>query len=181
MDINPSKAGTVIERLPLNAGDAVANRDGGQAGAVRKRRNAYAGDAVGDGDAGQAGVFKSCFNLASVVFEGDIPLIYYDDLFSGANKVTVYYAPATSGWSPTFGGRPAVPKSLGQQTPLSIKIKTVQISMQVKPTKKYQLQASLDMQTWTNVGVAFVATATEEVQEFDITSTGRFFRLYELQ
>ncbi len=127
------------------------------------------------------GVFKSCFNLASVVFEGDIPSTYYDDLFSGANKVTVYYAPATSGWSPTFGGRPAVPKSLGQQSPLSIKIKTVQVSMQVKPTKKYQLQASLDMQTWTNVGVAFVATAAEEVQEFDTTSTGRFFRLYELQ
>jgi hypothetical protein len=67
-----------------------------------------------------------------------------------------------------------------EQPFLKIDVKTVKVSMTVKPTKKYQLMSSLDLKTWTNVGAVFMATTSEVVQEFDITTTGRYFRLFEV-
>ena len=60
-------------------------------------------------------------------------------------------------------------------------VKTVQLTMSVKPTKKHQLQSSLDLNTWTNLGAAFTATTSEIVQEFNAIEVGRYFRLYEIQ
>jgi hypothetical protein len=64
---------------------------------------------------------------------------------------------------------------------LKIQVKTVQVTMTVKPTKKYLLMSSLDLKTWTNAGQIFVANTSEVVQEFDTTTTGRYFRLSEVQ
>jgi hypothetical protein len=51
--------------------------------------------------------FLSCSNLAGVYFQGNAPTAG-SDIFTNANDAIVYYLPGTTGWSPTFGGRPAV-------------------------------------------------------------------------
>jgi hypothetical protein len=49
--------------------------------------------------------FYSCSSLTGVYFKGNAPslgsYVFYDD-----NNATVYYLPGTTGWGPTFGGRP---------------------------------------------------------------------------
>jgi hypothetical protein len=68
-----------------------------------------------------------------------------------------------------------------EQPSLNIRVKTVQITMTVTPTKKYQLEASNNMITWIKIGAVFNATATKKTQDVDTTSTGRYFRLSEVQ
>jgi hypothetical protein len=51
------------------------------------------------------GAFVNC-HLTSVYFRGDAPSLG-SELY-GDNE-TVYYLPGTSGWGPTFGGRPTAP------------------------------------------------------------------------
>lgn len=48
--------------------------------------------------------FDSCFRLASIYFKGNAPTVGLY-VFSGANKVVVYYRPETTGWGKTFGGK----------------------------------------------------------------------------
>jgi hypothetical protein len=45
-----------------------------------------------------------CVKLAGVYFKGNAPSLGMDVF--GADTTTVYYLPGTSGWGPTFGGRP---------------------------------------------------------------------------
>lgn len=58
--------------------------------------------------------FSGCTGLKAVHFQGDAPTISGDDfeLFRGDDNTTVYYMPATKGWTPTFGDRPTAPTSL---------------------------------------------------------------------
>jgi hypothetical protein len=49
--------------------------------------------------------FYSCSNLAGVYFQGDAPSVG-SSVFDGDNSATVYYLPGTTGWGPTFAGRP---------------------------------------------------------------------------
>jgi hypothetical protein len=53
------------------------------------------------------GAFSSCTRLAALYFRGNAPSLG-TSVFSGANKATVYYLPGTTGWGPTFGGRPTM-------------------------------------------------------------------------
>ena len=54
-----------------------------------------------------SGAFDSCSLLTSVYFKGNAPIaglsLFWDD-----NEATVYYLPGTTGWGPTFVGRPTV-------------------------------------------------------------------------
>jgi hypothetical protein len=52
--------------------------------------------------------FEGCTSLTGAYFRGDAPRSVASDVFSGADKATVYYRPGTLGWGATFGGRPAV-------------------------------------------------------------------------
>jgi len=122
--------------------------------------------------------FRGCFNLTSVKFEGNAPKIYYNELFSGANDVTVYYNAGTTGWGTTFAGRPTVAISSVKPS-LKIKVKVIELTLEVTPTKKYQLEVSSDFNTWTKVGDVFTATS-ELIQEFDPIVIGRYYRLVEL-
>jgi hypothetical protein len=45
--------------------------------------------------------------LAGVYFEGNAPTVSASPFLSD-NDATVYYMPGTTGWGPTFAGRPAV-------------------------------------------------------------------------
>ena len=53
---------------------------------------------------GQA--FTRCKRLASLYFRGNAPRLVDDDPFVGANQVTIYHLPDTTGWGKKFGGRP---------------------------------------------------------------------------
>ena len=63
---------------------------------------------------------------------------------------------------------------------LSVLVQSVRVTMHVIPTKRYQLQASVNLATWSNVGTPFVASSSEIVQELDATQVGRCFRLQQL-
>lgn len=52
--------------------------------------------------------FVACSGLTGVYFSGNAPGLGSSFVFFNANKATVYYLPGTTGWGPTFGGRPAV-------------------------------------------------------------------------
>ncbi len=64
---------------------------------------------------------------------------------------------------------------------LTMEVETVRVTLHVTPTKKYQLEASLDLGTWTKIGEPFVASSSEVVQQFNAIEVGRFFRIYEVQ
>ena len=52
--------------------------------------------------------FCNCLSLTGVYFMGNAPTDGNWSVFDGANKAIVYYLPGTTGWTATFGGRPAV-------------------------------------------------------------------------
>jgi hypothetical protein len=49
--------------------------------------------------------FRLCGSLTGVHFKGNAPILG-SGVFDADNKATVYYLPGTTGWGPTFGGRP---------------------------------------------------------------------------
>ena len=51
------------------------------------------------------GVFKYCTALTAIYFQNNAPSLV-STAFDGDYLATVYYVPGTSGWGPTFGGRP---------------------------------------------------------------------------
>jgi hypothetical protein len=56
--------------------------------------------------------FYDCTNLTGVYFQGNAPNIGLEVFEHSENlavKATVYYLPGTTGWGPTFGGRPTAP------------------------------------------------------------------------
>jgi len=50
--------------------------------------------------------FEYCGGLTRVCFQGNAPSLGGSFVFDGDNNATVYYLPGTTGWGPTFGGRP---------------------------------------------------------------------------
>jgi hypothetical protein len=60
------------------------------------------------------GTFTYCNNLLGVYFRGNAPLFGASDYpaptspFFNATNAVVYYLPGTSGWGPSYAGRPAV-------------------------------------------------------------------------
>jgi hypothetical protein len=53
-----------------------------------------------------SGAFSCCSSLTAVQFEGNCPADVRSDAFYNADNAIVYYLPGTTGWGPTFGGRP---------------------------------------------------------------------------
>jgi hypothetical protein len=54
--------------------------------------------------------FSYSTNLLGVYFKGNAPTLTWEgDVFSYSSNVTVYYVPGTTGWGPTFAGRPTSP------------------------------------------------------------------------
>jgi hypothetical protein len=50
--------------------------------------------------------FESCPSLTGVYFKGNSPSLGGSEVFSGADKATVYYLSGATGWGSTYGGRP---------------------------------------------------------------------------
>jgi hypothetical protein len=67
---------------------------------------------------------------------------------------------------------------------ISIEVKTVRVKMgELKIGKKYQLESSTDISRllWTPVGSPFTAASLNVIQDFNVSDTGRYFRLFEIQ
>ena len=60
---------------------------------------------------------------------------------------------------------------------LSIETSKVYVRMSVVLGRKYQLEASTDLNSWTTTGPAFIAQDEELAQEFDVNQVGRYFRI----
>lgn len=54
------------------------------------------------------GAFRISTNLTGVFFTGNPPSLGGPEVFYRDTNATVYYFPGTTGWGPTFGGRPTV-------------------------------------------------------------------------
>jgi hypothetical protein len=64
---------------------------------------------------------------------------------------------------------------------LVIQVSKVTVRLKVVLGRKYQLEASTDLNAWTATGPVFVAQAEELIQEFDVNQVGRYFRINEVQ
>ena len=60
---------------------------------------------------------------------------------------------------------------------LGIETSKVYVRMSVVLGRKYQLEASTDLNSWTTTGPAFIAQDEELAQEFDVNQVGRYFRI----
>lgn len=74
---------------------------------------------------------------------------------------------------PVSGNEPPVQK-------LSIRVKTIELSAPVTLGKRYQLEVSSDLNTWTAFEPDFLAASPEYRRAVDVDAIPRFFRLKEL-
>ncbi|MGH7970021.1 MAG: leucine-rich repeat domain-containing protein, partial [Limisphaerales bacterium] len=52
------------------------------------------------------GAFANCEDLTGIYFQGNAPSLGGALVFDGDNNLIIYYLLGTTGWDPTFGGRP---------------------------------------------------------------------------
>jgi hypothetical protein len=64
---------------------------------------------------------------------------------------------------------------------LRINVSKVKVEMKLNEGKRYILECSKDTSTWTATGPEFIANQKNLAIEFDVESTGQFFRLKELR
>lgn len=60
---------------------------------------------------------------------------------------------------------------------LSVEVSQVKVRLQMGLGRRYQIESTADMVTWTPTGQPFVAEEEESVQEFPVSVTGQFFRI----
>jgi hypothetical protein len=60
---------------------------------------------------------------------------------------------------------------------VDIQVSRVQVTLKVVLGTRYLLESSTDLNTWTATGPAFVAEDEQLVQQFDVDTVGRYFRI----
>ena len=68
-----------------------------------------------------------------------------------------------------------------QSASLTIEVKQVRVNMSVVLGKRYQLETSNNLSTWTAYGVPFVATSSKMSLDFDVITGPRYFRISDVQ
>jgi len=63
---------------------------------------------------------------------------------------------------------------------LSIRFSKVMVELKVVQGRRYQLESSTNLQTWTPTGPPFVALDEDLQQEFDAEGTGTYFRIQQV-
>jgi hypothetical protein len=63
---------------------------------------------------------------------------------------------------------------------VSLAVSRVRATLKVVAGRTYQMQSSNNLKTWLDVGSSFVAAQTNLVQEFDVDTSGRYFRVNQL-
>lgn len=101
-DIGSGAFGHCTRLTSVKIGNSVTNIGNGVFSYCSSLTNATIGTAVTSfGDY----AFNECSNLKGVYCKGNAPTAG-SGLFSGNSKATVFYMSGTTGWGPTFGGRP---------------------------------------------------------------------------
>lgn len=82
-------------------------------------------------------------------------------------------------------GYTSVPKIVIGSPPfvptVSIAVSKVKVTQNVVLGRKYVLESSADLGSWTAAGPEFIAESESIVSEFDVEVTGRFFRIRQVQ
>ena len=64
---------------------------------------------------------------------------------------------------------------------VSIEVETVRVTMHVTPAKRYQLESSSDLKSWSKVGDVILAGSSEIPLTLNVLQVGQFFRINEVQ
>lgn len=82
------------------------------------------------------------------------------------------------------GGYTNAPRILIESPPyvptVSIAVSKVKVTQHVRVNHNYVLEVTGDFATWTPTGPSFTAESESIVNEFDVVSEGRFYRLREV-
>ncbi len=114
-----------------------------------------------------ARAFAGCSSLRGVYFEGNAPNLD-TDVFSGADKATVYYLPGTTGWGLSYSGRPTalwfLPNPVSLSTSLSFGGQTnrfgFMISWATNVPVVVEASADLAKPIWAPVGTNILTGGT---------------------
>ena len=130
--------------------------------------------------------FGSCTSLQRVDFLGIRPSIVgivEELVFPGATNATIYYLPGTTGWGPTFGGRPtALWKPLVQAGDSSFGVRTNQFGFNISwaSGRVVVVEACTDLAQpiWTPVGTNTLTDGSSYFSDPQWTNhPARFYRL----
>lgn len=60
---------------------------------------------------------------------------------------------------------------------VSVEVESVRVTMHISPMRRYQLQGSMNLSTWANIGDPFVAVSSEVTKSINTIESAKFFRL----
>jgi hypothetical protein len=63
---------------------------------------------------------------------------------------------------------------------LSIAVRTVRLTLELIPGRKYQLESSTDLNKWMPVGIPFVSVLEQTFQDFEVGAAPTYYRIQEL-
>ena len=114
------------------------------------------------------------------------PVVYITGLGSGAQGIATITNGVVTGITitQTGSGYTSVPDVRIASPPfyptLSIATSKVKVTQNVVLGRKYLLQASIDLSTWSNVGNPFIATDESITVELDVEVVGKYFRIQQV-
>jgi hypothetical protein len=125
-----------------------------------------------------SGAFSDCTALTSVYFQGNAPAVGS----SAFQYATLYYLPNTTGWGPTFGGRPAyLWNPLIQATGGNFGVRTNQFGFNITGTPSIPIVVeacdNLAIPVWTPVQALTLTNGLFYFSEPKQTGSGRFYRI----
>jgi hypothetical protein len=126
--------------------------------------------------------FYSCTNLTGVYFKGNTPALG-SSAFAFDNNAIVYYLPATTGWSSTYGGCPTVPWQPRVQTSDgTLGVRTNRFGFTIAwtsgTTVVVEASTNLASHIWTAVGTNSLTTDSSYFSDSHWTNyPRRFYRL----
>ncbi len=130
--------------------------------------------------------FYSCTSLTGVNFQGNAPSFVDSSAFYGADGVTVYYLPGTTGWGPTFGGRPTAlwslpnPLILASGTGFGVQTNGFGFIISWAANNDVVVEASTDLAnpSWSPLQTNTLTGGSSYFRDHDWTNyPGRFYRL----
>ncbi len=125
--------------------------------------------------------FHGCTSLTAVYFKGNTPSLPGGDVFTSSDKAIVYYLPGTTGWGPTFGGRPAVlwnPQVLSSDASFGVRAGQFGFTIIGTSGLVVVVEASADLAVWTPVGTHTLTGGTSNFSDPQWTNyPARFYRL----
>jgi hypothetical protein len=130
-----------------------------------------------------AGAFAYCTNLRSAYFHGNAASFNSQyPPFRGANNVTVYYLPGTTGWGPTYAGRPTAlwANPVVLEGSIQIEGNALGFTIAWAPNATVEVEASPTLidPTWSAVSTNILVGGVSQFTDPEAaTHPARFYRL----